>query len=72
MMSDNVIPIGGITKLDIPPDKILENNMGKFESIVIMGWDKEENEVYASSIADAGEILWLMERMKIELLKDQD
>lgn len=66
----NVIPIGGVTKLDLPADRILENNIGTLDSVVIMGWDKEGNEIFASSIADGGEVLWLLERMKLMLLTD--
>lgn len=70
-MNDNVIPIGGITKLDIPADQILKESIGAFESVVILGWDKEENEVFCSSLADATEILWLLERLKLILMKDE-
>jgi len=71
-MGDNVIPIGGITKLDIPADRVLENNIGQFESIVLMGWNKDGEEVFASSLVDGGDILWLMERMKLKLLRQAD
>ena len=69
-MSDNVIPLGGVTKLDLPADRILEGNIGEFESVVIMGWNHEGKEVFASSLADGGDVLWLMERMKKILLED--
>jgi len=67
-----VIPIGGVTRLDLPADRILENNIGEFESLVIMGWDKEGNEVFASSIQDGGEIIWLLESLKKILLDSVD
>lgn len=63
-----VLPFGGLTKLDIPVDHILEGAKGKLDSIVILGYDKEENEYFASSIADGGEVLWLLERCKIVLM----
>lgn len=64
-----VILFTGITKLDLPPDRILENNIGKdLESIVIMGYDKDGEEFFASSIADGGTVLWLIERCKLRLL----
>ncbi len=63
-----VIPFTGITKLDLDPDTILENNKGKLEGVVIMGWDKNGNEYFASSYADGGTVLWLAERMKKALL----
>ena len=64
-----VIPFKGITKLDLDPDTILENNKGKLEGVVIMGWDKDGREVFASSYADGGTVLWLVERLKKALLE---
>jgi len=68
----NVIHIGGITKLDIPADQILEGNMGLFESVIIIGYDKDENERFCSSLADDSETLWLLERFKKALLEYED
>ena len=67
-----VIPFTGITKLDLDPDTILENNKGKLEGVVIMGWDKDGNEFFASSYADGGTVLWLVERLKKALLEIAD
>lgn len=67
-----VIQFTGITKLDLDPDVILENNKGVLEGVVIMGWDKEGKEVFASSYADGGTVLWLAERMKKLLLEVDD
>jgi len=64
-----VIELGCITRLDIPPDKVLEKAIGKMDSVVIMGYDKEGEEVFASSIADGGQVLWLLEKCKLKLLK---
>jgi hypothetical protein len=63
-----VIPFTGITTLDISPDTILEAAIGKMEGIVIMGWDKDGQEYFASSYADGGTVLWLAERLKLRLL----
>jgi hypothetical protein len=67
-----VIPFKGITKLDLDPDTILENNKGKLEGVVIMGWDKDGEEFFASSYADGGTVLWLVERLKKALLETAD
>lgn len=64
-----VIQFTGVTKLDLDPDTVLENNKGCLEGVVIMGWDKDGNEVFASSYADVGMVLWLAERMKKRLLE---
>ena len=37
----NVVPFNGITKLDLNPDIVLENTMGKLEGLVICGYDKD-------------------------------
>ncbi len=67
-----VVPFNGITKLDLPADTILKGNFGKLESVVIMGYDKDGNEVFASSFADGSEVLWLAERIKCKLMEIVD
>lgn len=64
-----VIPFTGITKLDIPTDRVLDAAIGKLEGVVIMGWDKDGKEYFASSYADGGTVIWLAERMKKMLLE---
>lgn len=63
-----VIDIGGVTRLDLPPDRILERSKGQLEGVVIMGWDKEGNQYFASSYADGQEVLWLLESCKHVLM----
>lgn len=63
-----VIAFTGITKLDLPPDRILEGAVGKLDTVLILGWDKDGNEYFARSAADGGTNLWLMERCKLRLL----
>lgn len=67
-MAGNVILFSGITRLPLPPDRILESAIGQLESVVIFGYDKEGEEYFASSIADGGEVLWLMKRTELKLL----
>ena len=64
----DVINIGGVTRLDLPPDRILNNAKGQLEGVVIMGWDKDGNQHFASSYADGREILWLLESCKHTLM----
>ncbi len=64
-----VIPFTGITKLDLDPDTVLQINKGQLEGVVIMGWDKNGKEYFASSYADGGTVLWLVERLKKALLE---
>lgn len=68
-MSDKVIPLGNITRLDLPVDQILEEAKGQIDGgIVLLGWDKDGDLYFASSIADGGEVLWLIEQAKRVLL----
>ena len=63
-----VVNFTGITKLDLPPDRILDQAKGELDGVVIIGYDKDGNEYFASSYADGGTVLWLMERCKTKLL----
>ena len=63
-MTDNVVVLDCITTLDIPSDRVLEQAIGKLESVVVFGYDKEGNEYFASSYGDGKDILWLLEMCK--------
>lgn len=65
----DVVTFRGITKLDLPPDRILDDAVGKLEGVVILGYTKEGDEFFASSYADGGNVLWLLERLKRQLLE---
>lgn len=64
----NIVNLNCVTKLDLPADRILESAFGKLESVVVIGYDRDGEEYFASSIADGGAALWLMERLKQKLL----
>lgn len=64
----NVVVLPVVTKLDLPPDRLLEAALGQLDSVVIIGYDKDGNEYFASSCADGGDVLWLLERSKLKLL----
>lgn len=63
-----IIPIGGVTKLDLPPDRILEAAKGQMEGVVIVGFDKDGEVYAASSYADGGTIMWLLEACKTKMM----
>ena len=67
-----VINIGGITKLDLPVDRVLDGAKDRLESVVIIGYDKDGAEYFASSIADGGDVMWLLERCKLKLMRTVD
>lgn len=74
MTGENVVLFRGITKLDLPADHVLRNiaDTGDLEGVVVIGWTKEGGEYFASSIADGGDVLWLIERFKTKLLAVPD
>jgi hypothetical protein len=66
----NVIPIGAVTHVDLDPDEILENAKGEFTAVVVLGLDGEGNSCFLSSVADGGEVIWLLEKCKQYLLME--
>lgn len=67
-----IIPFGGVTKLDLTPDIVLENLKGKFEGFVIVGYGTDGEEFFSSTYADGGTALWLLERCKRRLMMDEE
>ena len=68
--TSNVIPLGNITALDASADMILENAKGNFpDGVVLIGFDEDGDLSFASSIADGGTVLWLLEHAKKALLE---
>lgn len=59
-----IIPIGSVTKLDIPADKILEGAKGELDGLLLIGFNKDGEVYCASSYADGGTVLWLLEACK--------
>lgn len=68
----NVVDLNVVTKLDIDPDRVLSKHIGQLDQVVICGFDKDGDEVFASSIADGADVLWLLERSKLKLLRMVD
>jgi hypothetical protein len=67
-LNGNVIPLGCITKLDLPVDRVLEGAIDKLEGVILIGYDKEGDHYFASTYADGGDVLWLLEQCKQRLL----
>lgn len=72
-MSAEVLPFTGITTLDLDPAQIIEaaRNAGLTE-VVICGVDADGNEYFASSVADAGNAGWHLDRAKWNLMRQVD
>lgn len=72
-MSDNVVILDVITKLDLPADRVLQKAIdSEVTDAVVIGWDKDGDLYFASSVADGGSVLWLMELAKKRLLEIGD
>jgi hypothetical protein len=78
MDNDNVIPFPipfgyHETSENIPTQRVLDgikdNNL---ETVIILGYTDDGEEYFASSVADGGSILWLIERLKKRLLEAPD
>lgn len=69
MSKDNVINLGCVTRLNLPVDRVLDAAKDNMDGCVIMGWDKEGELYFASTYADGGTVLWLMEQCKKNLLE---
>lgn len=61
----------GITGHDLEPDRIIDN-LPEMESVIVLGYTKDEEEYFASSIADGGDVLWLLKRLEKQLLEVSD
>lgn len=70
-MSAEVFIFNGITKLDLPPDRVLEQAIGKLQGVVVIGFDQDGQFYGASSYADGGNAIWLLEVCKKRILESQ-
>lgn len=68
MADENVVFLNQVTRLDIPADRVLESAVGKLEGAIVIGYTHDGDEYFASSYADGGDALWLVERFKKMLL----
>lgn len=69
-MSAKIIPLGNITSLDLPTERVLDQAKGHCsDGVVILGFDDDGDFYFASSIADGGSVIWLLELAKKRLLE---
>lgn len=69
MSESNVIPLGMVTRLDIPVERVLDAAKDRLDKVVVLGWDKEGELYFASTFADGGDVLWLLEKCKQALME---
>lgn len=69
-MTAEVIELDVISRLDIPPDRVLQKALDAgLTEVVVIGYDADGQEYFASSQADGGDVLWHIERAKMKLLQ---
>ncbi len=69
-MSDNVVILPVVTSLDIPASRVLDAAVEEdFAQVVVIGWTTDGEEYFASSASDGGDVLWMIERAKMQLLR---
>lgn len=66
----NVVRLNVVTTLDLQPDDVLTEAVGQYPGgVFIAGYDADGAIQFSASMADGGEILWLMEVAKARLMK---
>lgn len=66
----NVVVLPVITSIDIEAERVLEGAINaKLQSCFVAGYDENGEMYFASSLADGGDVLWLMEKTKVMLMK---
>ena len=66
----DVIKLQNVTRLDLPPEDVLEAALKQeFDGVVVLGLQSDGEEYFASSLGDVGTVLWLVERFKKQLLE---
>jgi hypothetical protein len=66
----SVVEFPGTTLLDIPAERVLKGALERgLASVVIAGRTEDGEEFFASSLADGGHTLWMIERLKQTILK---
>jgi hypothetical protein len=68
-----IVDFPGITRLDIPTDRILSRALeAGLTEVVVIGCTEDGEEWFSSSIASGPEALWHLERAKLGLLRTVD
>jgi len=72
-MTAEIIELDNITSLDIPAERVLRKAAdANLQAAIVIGYDADGGEYFASSISDGPEVLWALERAKLRLLRTVD
>lgn len=68
-----VVDLPVITSLDLDPQRVLAAAVkAEMTQVIIIGYDKDGDEYFSSSVSDGADALWHLERAKLRLLKAGD
>ena len=66
---ENVVIADIVTSHDLPPMRVLAAAAERgLVSVIVVGYDKDGDEYFASSLSDGGDALWLLSRAQTKLL----
>jgi hypothetical protein len=69
----DIVTLPVVTRLALEPDRLLREAIGDdLEGVVIIGRRRDGRRYFASSISDGGDVVWLMERAKLQLFVAED
>jgi len=64
-----VVELDIVSSLDIPVGRILQRAKDAgLDTAIVIGWDRDGELYFASSVASGPEVLWLIEKTKANLL----
>lgn len=63
-----VIDLPCVTSLNLDADRVISKAVGQLAQVVIVGYDRDGDFYFASSVADGPEVLWALEQAKLRLL----
>ena len=73
MSGDNIISMaehGLVSRVDLPAERILKPALdADLEDAIVIGHRKDGSLYFAGTMADGGEVLWLMELAKRRLME---
>ena len=68
-MTAKIITLDCLSRHDLSADRVLQGAIdADLEGVVLMGYGKEGEHYFASSYADGGTCLWLLEKLKARLM----
>ena len=70
MNENNVVILPVVTRLDVPAERVLNAALAAdLDGVVVIGKQKDGGYYFSSSVADGGDVLWLLEWAKLALMR---